>query len=385
MPFAAALSEHPLATHAVGEVVGEVLERLGAQPDLAVVFVTAPHAGALEDIAGAVRATLAPRVLLGATAVSVLGGRREVEDSAAVALWAGRLGGAAPVRLTARPAGDGWQIDGLDPERLGPAATLVLLADPFSVPVDRLLAAVHASHPRLTVVGGLASAARGPGGNRVVLDAGTYADGAVGALLERPVATVVSQGCRPIGDPFIVTRSERNVVYELAGRPALERLQAVLADLGADDRALAARGLHVGRVIDEHRVAFDRGDFLIRGVLGADREVGAVAVGEVVEVGATVQFQVRDAVSADEDLRALLTGVTADAALVFTCNGRGTSLFGRPDHDASLVSDLLDGVPVAGMFCAGEIGPVGGRPFVHGFTASVALFRDDGWPAGPTG
>ncbi|MBK9178183.1 MAG: FIST C-terminal domain-containing protein [Acidimicrobiales bacterium] len=382
MPFAAGLSEHPLATHAVGEVVGEVLERLGPEPDLAVVLVTAPHAGALEDIAGVVRATLAPRVLLGATAVSVLGGRREVEDAAAVALWAGRLGTVAPVRLTARTTGGGLRIDGLDPERLDRASTLLLLADPFSLPVERLLADVHDRHPGLTVVGGLASAARGPGGNRLVLGEATHADGAVGVLLHRPVATVVSQGCRPIGHPLTVTRSERNVVYELAGRPALARLQEVLGGLDADERALAARGLHVGRVIDEHRAEFGRGDFLIRGVLGADREVGALAVGEVVEVGATLQFQVRDAASADEDLRALLAGTSADAALVFTCNGRGTGLFGRPDHDASLVSDLLGGVPVAGMFCAGEIGPVGGRPFVHGLTASVALFRDDPGPPG---
>ena len=171
-----------------------------------------------------------------------------------------------------------------------------------------------------------------------------------------------------------MTRAERNVLYELAGRPALDRLMELVGSLDDHERALAARGLHIGRVIDEHRMDFGRGDFLIRGVLGGDREAGAVAVGDEVEVGATVQFQVRDAASADEDLRELMAGRAAAGALVFTCNGRGSALFGVPDHDAEVVSESLALAPVAGMFCAGELGPVGGRNFVHGFTASIALF-----------
>jgi small ligand-binding sensory domain FIST len=222
----------------------------------------------------------------------------------------------------------------------------------------------------------MASAARGPGGNRLVLDGLVVDDGAVGALLPAGalVTTVVSQGCRPIGDPMTVTRSEGQVVYELAGRPALERLVELLGSLSEEERALAQQGIHLGHVIDEHKAEFGRGDFLIRNVLGGDREAGAIAVGDDVELGATVQFQVRDAASADEDLRELLAGEHASGALVFTCNGRGIRLFGEPDHDAEVVDAHVEGGATAGMFCAGEVGPVGGRSFLHGFTASVLLF-----------
>ena len=374
---AAALSEHPLATHAVGECVGQLLEAGGPTPDLVTVFVTGPQAGALEDIVTATRQLLTPRSLMGATAVSVLGGSREVEEVAALAMFAAWFGGpaVAPVRLDAVAGPEGPVVRG-DGPLAGATGTLLLLADPFSFPVDRFLETLAEESPDLAVIGGMASAARQPGGNRLVLDGALHDGGAVGALIDPsvPVTAVVSQGCRPIGDPLTVTRAERNVVYELAGRPALERLLGVVDTLGDHERALAAQGLHVGRVIDEHQLDFGRGDFLVRGVLGGDRDAGAVAVGDEVEVGSTLQFQVRDADSADEDLRELMDGRRADGALVFTCNGRGSRLFGAPDHDASVISEALDGAPVAGMFCAGELGPVGGRNFVHGFTASIALF-----------
>jgi small ligand-binding sensory domain FIST len=381
MPFAAAMSEHPIATHATGEVIGQVLESLGEEPDLAMVFVTAAHGGALEDIAGTVREILRPSALVGATAVSVLGGEREVEEQPAVSLWAGRLGApVTPVRFDPSASAVGTTVSGLPADSTGNTTprTLVLVADPFSTPMDGFLEASPETYPGLRVVGGLASAARGPGGNRLVLDDKVFTDGAVGALLapQDGTGTVVSQGCRPIGQPLTVTRSEGRVIYELAGKPALERLVGLLENLEPDDRALAQRGIHLGRVIDEHKAEFDRGDFLIRTVLGADRDVGAIAVGDEIEVGGTVQFQVRDAASADDDLRELLTGRRASGALVFTCNGRGTHLFGRPDHDAEVVNAHVDNGATAGMFCAGELGPIGDRSFLHGFTASVLLFND---------
>jgi small ligand-binding sensory domain FIST len=190
------------------------------------------------------------------------------------------------------------------------------------------------------------------------------------------VATVVSQGCRPVGRPYTVTRAEGHLLQELGGQPALQRLQDLAGELPAADRQLLSQGVHLGRVIDEHKLDFERGDFLIRGVMGVEQATGALAVGDELEIGATVQFQVRDATSADEDLRALLSGRSAEAALVFTCNGRGVNLFGVPDHDASIVSELTGSSAVSGMFCAGEVGPVGGKTFLHGFTASVALFRE---------
>jgi small ligand-binding sensory domain FIST len=227
-------------------------------------------------------------------------------------------------------------------------------------------------------MGGMASAARGPGGNHLVLNGQVFTDGAVGVLLGggADVRAVVSQGCRPIGQPYVVTRAERNTVYELGGQPAYQRLVDMAStSLDEHDLRLVNRGLHMGLVIDEHKADFGRGDFLVRNVIGADVEHGVIAVNDIVDVGTTVQYHVRDAATADEDLREMLAGRDAEAALVFTCNGRGIRLFGRPHHDAAVVAEALDDPATAGFFAAGEFGPVGGRNFVHGFTASVALFR----------
>jgi small ligand-binding sensory domain FIST len=188
------------------------------------------------------------------------------------------------------------------------------------------------------------------------------------------VRPVVSQGCRPVGSPFVVTRATGTHVDELGGVPALARLQECAAEADEDDRALMRGGLHLGIVVDEQKVDFDPGDFLVRDVLGTDPRSGSLAVGEEITVGQTVQFHVRDAASADDDLRELLAGIDASAALLFTGQGRGRQLFGTPDHDAGVVDDLLGPLPIAGAFCAAEIGPVGGRNFLHGFTASLALF-----------
>ena len=383
MPFATALSQHPVAAEATGEVVGQVLDQLepvDAVPDLAVMFCSPHHVDAVGDIAETVRGLLSPRVLIGATAGAVIGGEREVEEGPALSLWAAKLPAVPrPVRVTAARTPSGVAVQGLPVTDLPESGTLILLVDPFSLPVDAVLDAVDAAGTGVRVAGGMASAARGPGGNRLVLDGTVASDGAVGVVLEAPTATttVVSQGCRPIGEPMIVTKAERNVIAELAGRPALDRVAELASRASAEDRALLASGLHIGVAIDEHRSTFGRGDFLIRGVMGADRSTKAVVAGAVIPVGTTVQFQVRDAAAADEDLNALLAPVLGDGALLFTCNGRGTHLFDVPDHDARAVSDAIGAGTVAGMSCAGELGPVAGRSFVHSFTASVVLFHDD--------
>ena len=386
MTFASALSEHPDPAEATGEVIGAVLEQLGTEPDVAAVFASPQHRDTFGDMAAAISRMLRPGVLVGTTAVAVLGGSREVEDAPAIGLWAGRLAARPrPVRLDATRTASGIALQGLSASTFEPGDALLLLADPFSLPVDAIIDALAELEVPETsgtlsvpVVGGMASAANTPGGNRLVLDDEVMSSGGVGMVLPGSVATrtVVSQGCRPIGDPMIVTRAEGNLVMEIAGRPALDRLDDLVRAADADERSLLASGLQIGIAIDEHRATFERGDFLIRGVVGADRLQRALAVGDRVEVGTTVQFQVRDAVAADEDLRAMLADATGDAALVFTCNGRGQRLFGEPDHDARVVHDTLGSPALAGMFCAGEFGPVGGRSFVHGFTASVLVFRD---------
>jgi small ligand-binding sensory domain FIST len=376
--FAAGLSEHPLPTQATGEVIGQVLDALGPDqgpPDLAVLFVTAAHVGAVEDITAAVRATLEPGTLLGCTAESIVGGAREIEQRPAIALWAGHTGPVTPFHARVIPTPDGNALAGW-PELAASTQAVLVLADPFTFPADEVLRQEAEGRPGLPIVGGLASAAVAPGGNRLVLNNQVVADGAVGAVLGAgaDVSAVVSQGCRPVGDPFVITRAEGNIVYELAGKPALERLQDVARNLDEGDRQLLARGVHLGRVIDESQATFGPGDFLVRNVLGGDPSNGAIAVGDLVDVGSTAQFQVRDAASADDELHRMLDGRAAAGALVFTCNGRGTRLFGRPDHDAEIVAEHVPPRAVAGMFCAGELGPVGRKNFLHGFTASVVLF-----------
>ena len=378
MPFAAALSEHPVAAEAVGEVLGSIVEQRGVEPDLVVVFASAAHVEFLGEISSAIRTVLRPGVLVGSAASAVVGGGREVEDVPALSVWAAWTQPVRPVRLWTRREEDAISIEGV-PADLPDGATVMLLADPFSFPADGLADQLAAVRPDVTVVGGLASAAAAPGGNALVLDDTVHRDGAVGVVIGRDqlVGPVVSQGCRPVGDPLVVTGSDRNFLLEIAGRPALERLTGLAADLSPDERVLLSRGVHLGVAIDEARHEFGRGDFLVRNILGADKDKGVLAVGDHVPVGTTVQFHVRDAESADEDLHHLLTGVTGDAALLFTCNGRGSRLFGVDDHDAGAVVDHLGTRSVAGMFCAGELGPVGGRSFLHGFTASVLIFTDD--------
>ena len=378
--YAAALSLHPTPVEAAGEVAGELLERFGdTRPDLLVCFASPHHVGAFDDIVGGLRKLLDPEVMIGCTAVGVAGGGIEVEDAPGLSVFAASFGAGKVdgIVLEARQSPDGLSIVGW-PDTVPGRGTLLMLADPFSFPVGDFLALCNARVPGLTVVGGLASAGMRAGTNRLVLDDRVLTGGAVALLCsdDVPVRSVVSQGCRPIGKPLTVTRADRNLVYELAGRPAMSRLSELVQAASEDERDLMRDGLQLGVVVDEHKLDFSRGDFLVRNVLGAERESGAIAVGDSVDVGTTVQFQVRDADAADEDLRCLLGDVQhGDAALLFTCNGRGRRFFADENHDASTVEELLGPVPLAGAFCAGEIGPVGGRNFLHGFTASLAVFE----------
>jgi len=372
LPFAAALSEHPNPAVAIGEATGQVLDALGGGPvDLALLFAGGPHARAVGDAAVVVRTLLRPTTLLGATASSVLAAGREVEETAAVSLWAGRFGDVHPLRL-----GPG----GPPTEPPFEPSALVLVADPFSFLAEPHFEALALRWPGLPVIGGMASAGRGPGGNRLVLDDQVLTAGAVGVFLGPgiEVEAVVSQGGKPVGQPFAVTAADGNVVHELAGKPAMARLLELANDRLTPEEVEVVNqgGLHVGRVIDEHKVDFGRGDFLVRNLVGASRSEGWIAIGDEVALGQTLQYHLRDPDSADDDLRAMLNGRTADAALLFTCNGRGVHLFDVPHHDAGLVAEYLGRPATAGMFCAGEFGPVGGRNFVHGLTASMALLRE---------
>jgi small ligand-binding sensory domain FIST len=250
--------------------------------------------------------------------------------------------------------------------------------------VDLFLSQVNEVSPGVRVLGGMASGIRARGECRLLHDGGAVNQGAAGVLLHGPVGlrSIVSQGCRPIGRPLVITRAEDNIIYELGGRPSFERLKELWEGLNPEEQNLFRQGLHIGRVINEYQADFQRGDFLVRNVLGIEQSSGALGINDRVRVGQTVQFHVRDADTADEDLHALLQldlhahDRRPTAGLVFSCNGRGTRLFREPHHDARALRAEAGPIPLAGFFAQGELGPVGGQNFIHGFTASIALFEE---------
>ena len=380
MSFATAISRHPVTAHAIGEVCGQVLESVGVKPDAALLFVTRGHAGALEDAGAVVRSVLQPGALVGCASGSVLATNEEVEDEAAIVLWAGHTGRAAAAHLAAHPTGPddavvtGWP-DAID---FAPSAG-ILLADPFSFPTDALLSSLAGDHGNLPIVGGQVAAAQGPGGNRLLVDGLVTSTGAALLLLgdEVDVEPVLSQGSRPIGQPFTVTASDGAFVQGLGGQSPMGRI-AEMAErhLTPDEIAVVNRGgLHLGKVIDDQKLDFAPGDFVVHTILGGNQADGSIALDAAVEVGDIVQFHLRDALGADSDLRAALRGRAAESVLLFTCNGRGVGLFGEPDHDVGVVSDILGDPPVAGIFAAGEIGPAGGHSGLHSFSATMLLLR----------
>lgn len=351
----------------------------GAAADAVVVFASAPNLAHAAQGMAAVAERLGSAAVVGCAAQGVVGEGREVELGG-VAVWAAALGGgsADAFALDAIPTGEGTLAVTGVPD-LDHAEALVVLVDPFSFPVEPLLAELATDHPGLPVVGGLASARSEQGA--LLREEGLAQSGVVGlAFSGVRVATCVSQGARPVGPEMAITAAEGNVIHELAGKPAVERLREAVAGLEDEERELAVQGLLLGLVVDPNKPDYERGDFLVRGLLAADAESGAVTVGERIRVGQTVQMQVRDAASAGEDLAAALDngvvqlGGKPAGALLFTCNGRGSHMFDVPDHDAGVLSEVGGGMPTAGFFCAGEIGPVGDRNFVHGFTATMALF-----------
>ena len=376
------------------EAAAEAADRArdGLEPtcDLAVVFASGHHLAMAKWLLSEVHERLEPRAVIGCGAGGTVAGGHELEETPGIAVWAASLPGAEleTMHLTAERDAQGFRLLGLPVSLLDPAnadeaggdESLIALCDPFSFPAEELLAAVDRSRPHVPVLGGLASASFA-GGAVLLRDGEVHSDGAVAVRLRGvQVLPCVSQGAGPVGPEMTITSAEANVIGQLAGKPAMERLGEVISALPDHERELAAAGVLVGLVIDENRPEYERGDFLVRPIIGADRESGAIAIGEPVRVGQTVRLQVRDAASADEDLREALRAQSralgshgAAGALLFTCNGRGSHMFEVPDHDAAAIEDSL-GVPTAGFFCAGEIGPVGGRNFLHGFTATMAVF-----------
>jgi small ligand-binding sensory domain FIST len=353
----------------------------GLSPDLACVFVCGSDPDqvgeALQRAAGVLRA----RTVIGCSASGVIGAAQGIEATSAVSVWAAVLPG---VRVRAfhleviRTSG-GMAILGL-PEGEAADEVAVVIADPYSFPADGFVEQANDALG-LPLVGGLATGTRGAGSTRLLIDGRVVDRGAVGVVLGGPVGAqaMVSQGCRPIGPAMTVTAAEGNMLLELAGVPAISKLEQVISSLSSNDQALASDGLQVGIAMDEYVEEHERGDFLVRGILGLDKARGGIAIGDVVPVGRTVRFQVRDAASADDDLRAMLVelrrGFSAfEGALLFSCNGRGSNLFTSADHDVLAIRQGLATSGIAGFFAGGEIGPVGNRNHLHGFSASVLVF-----------
>ncbi len=389
MKWASAISAEADAAAAVAQVVASTTRSLGGvTPDLALLFVSPHHGEAYAAIAAAVAAELRAAKLIGCSGGGVIGGSREVEQAPGVALVVGALPGVTVTPFAAQTPelpdnGDpqAW-VRALGLSNSSPAA-LLLLPDPFSFDAEVVLGRLDEAFPDTTKVGGLASGANQPGENALFVGEATLRSGLVGVALDGDlrVDAVVAQGCRPIGDPMFVTASERNLVRQLDGRPAFEVLKELVDELPPADLELARHSLFAGLVMRRNRERYGPGDFLIRNLIGVDAESGVVGVGGLVEEGAVLQFHLRDAATSAEDLARMLSQHQAEAdgspaaALLFSCLGRGQGLYGRPDHDTGMVRDRFGDVPIGGFFCNGEIGPVQGKTYLHGYTSSFAMFR----------
>jgi small ligand-binding sensory domain FIST len=390
MKWASAASEDANLERALQRTAGVVRAGLeGARPDLLLVFVSAQHAAQFERVPRLIAAALPGALVLGCSAGGVIGGGREIEQRPGLSLSAAQLPGVTitPLRLDndALPgphAGPlAWQrLLGVDPAG---SPHFVLLPDPFTFDVESLIRGLDRAYPGNITIGGIASGGRHPGTNALFVGDRTHRTGLVGLALSGDIAvdTIVAQGCRPIGDPMFVTSCERNVVRALDGESPLKVLQALHDRLDPRDRQLARHSLFLGIVMNEDRQEYRQGDFLIRNLIGIDQSTGALAVGALIDPNAVVQFHLRDAETSSQDLEALLRRhrqaepAAPRGSLLFSCLGRGEFLYGRPDHDSELFRRHLGDVPLGGFFCNGEIGPVHGTTFLHGYTSAFGLFR----------
>ena len=367
-------------------MIADVLQAGLGKADVLFVFLTAAHTAQAEELLQRLNDGLSPRCLIGASAEGVIGRDQEVERSTGLAVLAGDLGGASVKSF--HFGRDDWRKLLMEEDALTEALAysdqtraLIGFGEPFSTPLRQLLEKLEEKCPALPLIGGMASSGRSPGENILLRDDQVLDQGFVGVSLNGSidVQTVVSQGCRPVGHPVVVTKAHENVIEQIGGKPALAALQEIVDSMPREEQQLLRNGLYVGRAIDEYRQSWSRGDFLVRNVLGMEQATGGIGITDLVRVGQTVQFHVRDAQTAEEDLRLLLEAQQKQDAplggLLFNCNGRGTRMFSQPCHDIDATRAILPNTPIAGFFAAGELGPVGRHNFIHGHTASFALFR----------
>ena len=391
MKWASSASDEANLGEGIKQAADDVRAQLGGErPQLVVAFVSAHHARGFDGLPAAVAAELGGGLLLGCSAGGVIGGGREIEQRPGVSLTAAILPDVTldPLRIETEslpsPAADASRWHALLGVDTGAAPSFLVLPDPFSFDAESLVRGLDLSYPTSRTIGGIASGGRQPGENALFLADGVHRSGAVGVALSGNVAvdTVVAQGCRPIGEPMFVTSCERNILHGLDGRPPLDVLRELHDQLDERDRQLASHSLFLGIVMKEDRQQYGQGDFLIRNLLGVDPSSGALAVGALLDENAVVQFHLRDARTSAQDLDEMLRGYQSREAtppprgsLLFSCLGRGHYLYGVADHDTGAFRRHLGDIPLGGFFCNGEIGPVHGTTFLHGYTSAFGLFR----------
>ncbi len=363
--------------------------------DILLLFASGEYATHFPAMVRRVRKKTGAPILIGCSSQGVIGMDQELEDLPAVSLLALTLPGATlyPVHLTAQLFED-CQHPREWPAHLGVARDDVhawlLFTDPLQANVEQLIEGLADAYPGLPIIGGLAS---GSGStdyqaidyqqtytflNDDVFDTGSVALGIGGAYTLFPL---VSQGCEPLGEPWTITSVlEDGLIDGISNRTAYEMLKETFRTVPVQEQRRVQRNLQVGLAANEYQDSFRRGSFLIRQLCGINRRTGGLAITAVPRVGQTIQFQVRDAVSADQDLHTLLRQARQQlqdnapiAAILCTCNGRGVGMFGVPDHDASAVMREFGALPLAGLFCNGEVGPVDSKAFLHSFSVCLAL------------
>ena len=349
---------------------------------------------ALAAQASAIRSMLdeiAPKIpVFGCSAESIMGTGREIEGQSAASIML--LGGLPsppnifPLECLKTP--DGPTVLGYNDEIIAAAHKcngLMVVGCPMTFAIDMLADALEPERgqPVVPILGGYCSSQNWESANLLFCNDRILSQGGVGLVLppELQWQTIVSQGCRPIGDPMIITSLDGDVILGLGGRPALQMLKDMFQKLPAHERAMAIEALLIGRAITEYSDTFSHGDFLIRNVQGVDEEVGGVIVTDRFQVGQTIRFHVRDAEGADSDFRTLLNRLNRGetekkACLIFSCNGRGHRMFARPNHDALAIDQSFPGLPITGFFAAGEFAPVGNRNLTHGFSAVAAFLSE---------
>jgi small ligand-binding sensory domain FIST len=335
-----------------------------------------------------VRAALPSALVVGCSAGGVIGAGHEVEERPALSLTAAALDGVQlnPLHLPADDVPEDpaeWRVRLRLPREARPQ--FLVLADPFTCEAEALVDSLDAAFPNGRKVGGLASGGRFPGESALYLEDDVYRSGAVCVAMTGniTVETIVAQGCRPIGRPMVVTRAQNNVLYEIDRRRPADVLRDLYESLDERDQSLFRRSLFVGIEMRQSSLEYHCGELLVRNLVGMEPRSGALAIATLPRPWQVIQFLLRDARTAEEDLSALLDryrdgGARPDGALLFSCLGRGKHLFGAPDHDTSLFRERLGPVPLGGFFCNGEIGPVGGITCLHGYTSAFGLFRPQG-------